>query len=308
MKSPKRLLLYSALLALALGVVSAPLASQTSVPTKLSFDVVSIKPSPPGTRAQLKVEPGGRFIADGVPLALLVAIAYRLQAYQMIGADGWLMNDRWSIEAKTADGIADAPSAIPPYMGVPDQMAVRIQSLLGDRFDLKTHRESREMQVYELIIAATGSKLTLADAPSQSAPGQPAARGARPPLTPEGKLPADFAPPPGAVVAGPGIIAASAISMDQILVLLNRLMNYPVIDKTGLTGYFNVRLQFDPASTPRAMGAPPPPALDPGAAPPPSDDPSIFVAIEQQLGLKLKPAKYPVQVLVIDSAQRPTPN
>ncbi|MGH9575701.1 MAG: TIGR03435 family protein [Candidatus Acidiferrales bacterium] len=307
MKFRKRLLLYSALLVVVLGVVSAPVGSQTPPLAKLAFDVVSIKPSTAGTRTQLKVEPGGRFVADGVPLALLVAIAYHLQAYQMVGADGWLMNDHWSVEAKTADGTVDPPSANPPYMGVPDRMVLRLQSLLADRFDLKTHREMHEMQVYDLTVAAAGPDLKPTDAPSQSAPGKTAARGAQPRLTPEGKLPVDFAPPPGAVVAGPGIIAASAISMDQIIVLLNRVMNYPVTDKTGLTGYFNVRLQFDPASTPRAMGAPPSPA-DPNAAPPPSDDPSIFVAVEQQLGLKLKLAKEPVQVLVIDSAQRPTPN
>jgi uncharacterized protein (TIGR03435 family) len=288
-----------------IGFISAPVLSQTSAPAKMSFDVVSIKPSLPGTRTQIRVEPGGRSVANGVPLGLLVALAYHLQAYQMVGAEGWLMKDQWSIEAKTADGTVDPPSVSPPYMGISGLMALRLQSLLAERFALKTHREPREMHVYELTVAPAGSKLTAVDAPGQAV-GQPATSGAKPRLTPDGKLAPDFVPPPGAVVAGPGIIAATAISMDQIAGLLTRVMNGPVIDKTGLTGYFSVRLQFDPGSTPSTMG--PPPSDEPAATPLPSDDPSVFTAIQQQLGLKLQSVKATLDVLVIDSASRPSEN
>ena len=290
-----------------LATITRPVLPQSSTESKPAFDVISIKPSPSGTRQRLAIEPGGRFIADGVPLGLLVAIAYHLQAYQMAGVEGWIMKDQWSIEAKTADGTVDPPSANPPYMGVSDRMAHRLQSLLADRFALKTHHESREMQVYELTVGPTGSKMTPVDAPPQSAPGTSPGSGAKPRLTLDGKLAPDFVPPPGAVVAGPGIIAASAIPMDQIVGLLNRLMNYPVIDKTGLKGYFNVRLQFDPESAPGTVGAPPPLA-DPNSAPLPSNDPSIFTAVQQQLGVKLQSAKDAVDVLVIDSASKPTKN
>jgi bla regulator protein blaR1 len=290
-----------------IAAASAPLLSQTPA-AKESFEVASIKPSTPGTRSEIKVEAGGRFIANGVPLGLLIAIAYHLQAYQMAGAQGWLMKDQWNIEATTAEGPFDPPPANPPYMGVSENMALRLRALLADRFALKTHWETRERQVYELALSAEGSKLKAVESPAQPGPPQASENGARPPLTPEGKLPANFVPPPGATVAGRGIIAASAISMDQIVVLLDRLMDYPVIDNTGLTGYFNVRLQFDPESTPRAMGAPAPPSAEPGAAPLPSNDPSIFAAIQQQLGLKLQSAKAPVDILVIDSASKPTEN
>ena len=293
---------------IAIAIVSAPTRSQTPAPASATFDVASVKPSTSGTRTDIKVEPGGRFVANGLPLALLIAIAYHLQAYQMVGADGWLMKDQWNIEATTPEGTPDPPSANPPYMGVPDSMALRLRTLLADRFALKAHWETSDRQAYELTVTATGSKLKPVDSPAQSGPAQASANGSRPPLTPEGKLPADFAPPPGAVVAGPGILAASAISMDQIITLLNRLMDYPVIDKTGLKGYFNVRLQFDPESTPRAMGAPAPPSTQPNGAPLPSEDPSIFEAIQQQLGLKLQTAKESVQILVIDSASKPTGN
>ena len=304
MQSPKSMARLFAVVAL----VSVPALSQTPAATSTSFDVASIKPGAPGTRTDIKVEPGGRFIANGVPLGLLVAIAYHLQAYQMVGAEGWLMKDQWSIEATTAPGTVDPPSANPPYMSVPDSMALRLRALLADRFALKTHWETSNRQVYELTVSAAGSKLKLVDSPPQASPTQASANGARPPLTPEGKLPANFVPPPGAVIAGPGIIAASAISMDQIVSLLGRMMDYPVIDKTGLTGYFNVRLQFDPESAPRAIGAPAPPSAQPNGAPVPSEDPSIFEAIQQQLGLKLQTAKESVEILVIDSASKPAGN
>lgn len=291
-----------------LGIVAGapPVFSQGAAEAKPSFDIASIKPTAPGTRPQLAIEPGGRFVANGLPLGLLIAIAYHLQAFQMSGADGWLMKDQWSIEAKTPEGIVDPPSATPPYMGVTDLMAVRLRSLLADRFALKTHRETREMQVYELTVSKAGSKLKPVDPPPQAVSSQPAAGRARPPVAPDGTLPENFAPPPGAAVAGPGIVAASAIPMDQIVNLLGRILDQPVIDKTGLTGYFNLRLQFDPATAPRAMGAPPPADVSNAAAP--SNDPSIFTAIQQQLGLKLESTKEPVEVLVIDSAQKPTEN
>ena len=98
--------------------------------------------------------------------------------------------------------------------------------------------------------------------------------------------------------------------MDQIVIILGRLMDRPVIDKTGLTGYFNVRLQFDAETAPRAaLGATP--ANAPPPPPPAASDPagpSLFIAVQEQLGLKLESRKELVEVLVIDSAQKPTEN
>ena len=282
-------------------VAAAPIFSQAPQEAKRSFDVASVKPSMPGTRQAITIQPGGRFVASGVQLRLLIAIAYHLQAYQMSGGESWIATDAWSIEAK-AEEVSVIPFWSPPY--IPDVMAVRLQSLLEDRFALKTHRETRELQVYALAVNKGGAKLTAADPPPT--PGQPPA-GTRPPLGPSGSIPASFAPPPGAILAGPGTLIGSAITMDQIVVFLNRLMDRPVIDKTGLAGYFNVKLQFAPESAPRtAFGAAPANSLP--DAPPATSDPSIFTAIQEQLGLKLESTKESVEVLVIDSAQRPSEN
>ena len=291
------------LLQIGIVAITAAHPQLSSNAPKPTFDVVSIKPSPPGTRQRLAIEPGGRFIAEGVQLNLLVALAYHLQAnYQLSGPQPWMATDSWTIEAK-ADGITEIPHWTPPF--IPDVIAVRLQSLLADRFALKTHFETRDMQIYSLVLDKSPAKLKPVEAPSDNAPAAPV--GAQSASAPGSTSSATPAPPPGAVLAGPGRIIASAITMSQLVALLNRLMDRPVIDHTNLQAHYNVSLQFDPASSPHWFGPPP----TNGAAATqsaPSEDPSIFVALQQQLGLKLEAAKEPVQVLVIDSAQRPTPN
>lgn len=278
---------------------SAPAHPQSSDVLKPAFTVVSVKPSPTGTRQHIAIEPGGRFIAEGIQLNLLVALAYHLQAYQLSGLQPWMNSNQWTIDAKS--DVAEIPVWAPPL--IPDAIAVRLRSLLEDRFALKAHFETRELQTYVLTQEKSLLKLKAVDpppAPGSARPvgGQPASQGSASSPNPT--------PPPGATLAGAGRIIASAITMNQLVTLLNRLMDRPVIDHTNLTGYYDVSLQFDPASAPRFMGRPPAPGT--AAAPPPSDDPSIFVALEQQLGLKLESTKEPVQVLIIDSAQKPTPN
>jgi uncharacterized protein (TIGR03435 family) len=182
------------ILSVTIGIVltTAPAFSQVS-----SFDVASIKPDAPDARLQIAIQPGGRFVADGASLKILVALAYHLQAFEMSGGDGWITNDRWSIEAKTEQS-SGIPAWTPP--NVPEVIAIRLRSLLEDRFGLKAHRETKEMSVYALVVGKNGSRLAAVDSP------------------------------PGAVRAGPGAIASSAITMNQLVTLLNRSTDRPVID------------------------------------------------------------------------------
>ena len=281
------------------GFAQAPPAA------KPSFEVASIKPSAPGTRTQLAIQPGGRFAVNGVSLVLMIAAAYRIRDYQIIGAQGWMTKDLWNIEATTAAGTVDPPPTTPPYLNVPDMMAVRLQALLEDRFALKSHQETREMQVYVLSVDKGGSRLKRFD-PSAAAQTPPLPAGTQPPVGPDGKLPANFAPPPGAVIAGAGAIFATGVPLDQIVTLLGRLTDHPVVDKTGLTGRFNVKLQFDPESAPRAPLRTAPANASPSTPETAGDPagPSLFTAIQEQLGLKLELRREPVEVLVIDSAER----
>jgi uncharacterized protein (TIGR03435 family) len=236
-----------------------------------AFDVASVKLSAPGAREGLTIQPGGRLSAHGFSLKTLIAMANHLPVFQLIGGDAWTANDRWSIEAKAED-VKEVPAWSPPFL--PEVMAVRMRSLLEDRFALKAHREKREMKAYTLTVSKNGAKLT---------PGDPSAR--------------------GAMRAGPGIIMASAVTMDQFQTYLNRIMDLPVVDQTGLGGQYRFDLKFAPESThplSASDGSMPGPAVN--------NDPSIFDAIREQLGLELKPAKEPVEVLVIDSARKPSAN
>jgi uncharacterized protein (TIGR03435 family) len=235
------------------------------------FDVAVIKPAAAGTREGMTVEPGGRLLANGFPLKFFISTAYHLPVFQIFGADGWMVIDRWFIEAKAED-ITGLTGWTPPYL--PEVMAVRLRTLLADRFALKSHLEKRELKAYVLSVSKKDNKL---------APGDPAAR--------------------GAMAAGPGVIQAYAATMDQFVIYLNRIMDLPVIDQTGLGEKYKFSLKFAPEST-RPLAAP---GSADGAAAVPSD-PTIFDAIRDQLGLELKLAKEPVEVLIVDSAHRPTEN
>lgn len=262
-----------------------------------SFDVASIKPSAPGTRQRILIEPGGGFFAEGVSLKLLIASAWQLAQYQMSGGDNWTASEPWTVEA-AAEGIT-VPSWSPPFF--PEIIAARVRSLVSVRFALQVHHETRELAVYRLSIGRNGTKLKVTQKPQPSqrdtTEGSPRTGG-------RGGHLEDMIPAAGRAMAGPGTLIASAIPMQQLITLLGRWMDRPIINKTGLTGYVDVRLRFAPETAPRPSQVQP----SPDGAPAPSDDPSIFTAVEEQLGLKLEPAKEPVDVLVIDSAQRPTAN
>jgi len=280
---------------LSLTALVVPVFSQTAENAG-SFDVASIKRAPAGSHSELKISPGGRVVGNNFSLKTLIGIAYHLQAFQMSGGDGWISDDRWNIAA-TAEGVTTIPVWSAP--NIPEVIAVRLRALLEDRFQLETHRETRTQRVYVLTSSRNFSKLKVAD------PGQLVTDASNPPVP--SRPGAEPTPPPGQLMVGPGLIVGSAVTMGRVIIVLNRLMDGPIIDKTDLKDRYNVRLKFDPKSAPRPAPEAPPiggPAFEPTL----SDDPSIFAAIQQQMGLKLESMKEPVEVLVIDSAQKPTAN
>jgi uncharacterized protein (TIGR03435 family) len=219
----------------------------------------------------MTIEPGGRLLVNGFPLKFFISTSNHIPVFQIFGADCWMANDRWFIEAK-ADDLRGVPAWAPPYL--PEVVAVRLRTLLEDRFALKTHREKRELKAYVLTVGREGSKLQ---------PGDESAR--------------------GAMAAGPGVVQAYSVTMDQFVIYLNRIMDLPVIDQTGLLEKYKFSLKSAPEST-RPLAAPG--STDGAAAA--ASDPTIFDAIQDQLGLELKTAKEPVEVLVVDSARRPAAN
>jgi uncharacterized protein (TIGR03435 family) len=257
------------------AAIAIPAFSQVSPETKPSFEVASVKPNVSG-EGYMDGTPGGRFIATGVPLRMLIIEAYNVRGVQVIGGPNWMNSERWDVEGKPKAGDVAAPPPTVRDPGVTSRESLMLQSLLEDRFQLKSHRETRELPVYELTVAKNGPKLkTSTGVPS----GRPRMRMSR------------------------GTLEAYETSLAGVVRFLSNQVDRMLIDRTGLQGLYDINLKWDPeARRPVA-----PDGAAPGVEPTPNQ-PSIFTAVQEQLGLKLEAAKAPVEVLVIDSVQRPTEN
>jgi uncharacterized protein (TIGR03435 family) len=235
--------------------------------------------------------PNGRLTATNAPVWMLILNAYRVQRYQVIGAPGWAESEGFDIEAK---GDASANQA---------QVLLMLRTLLEDRFQLRFHRESRELPVYALTVGKNGPKLA------------PPKEGGCVSSDPNARI---QPPPPG---AGPIVpcgsvnigMATAGVSMNggkvpmtEFVRTLQMVVGRPVIDRTAITEPFDVSLTFArdevAAGIPRLTGPPGSEPADPGGPP------SILTAIQEKLGLKLESTKGPVEVMVIDHVERPSAN
>ena len=266
--------------------------------SKPSFEVASIRPNNSGEIGMsISLKPGGRFVATNVPLWFVLTYAYRVREFQVIGGPDWIRSDRWDIQARAEEGSVPRDDSIDPR--IPDQIALRTQLLVEDRFQLKFHRETRELPVYELTVTKGGPKIKLSD---DQTPPRPNERGDKP-SSPE----SDRKVPRGEVHVGSGQFEASAMEFGTFVYVFSLQFGRTIMDKTGLKGLYDIKLQW----TPELGQEPGTIDLLPGATapvPPSEIGPSIFTAIQEQLGLKLESTKGPVDVLVIDSVQKPTGN
>jgi uncharacterized protein (TIGR03435 family) len=276
------------------------------------FEVVSIRPVPDA------IDRPGRFLPilprfefTQLPIGWLVREALKKPDYQMIGAPDWIDTDPYTIMAKAPDGTPQAA------------LATLVLNLLKDRFQLATHLETRELPIFHLVMARTdgrpGPALTATPAECQktiaernaamqaAAEGQSSSRGAPPPMPP---LPDLKAPPPcGFARLLTGNAAVSGRTIAQFVTTLSEWLGRPVIDKSGLTGLYDFTLRFSPEGI--RAGGPMGPTLtrlmaQTPAAPADPDAPSLSVALQEQLGLRLESARGPVEVVVIDRLERPT--
>jgi uncharacterized protein (TIGR03435 family) len=272
---------------------------------RLTFEVASVKPNKSGEpRVMIRTEPGGRFTAINVTPRLLIRNAYGItEDSRIVDAPGWTGVERFDLVAKAP---ADVPPMIPGQAAT-GPMNLMLQALLEDRFGLRVHRESRDLPLYVLAFTTSdrrpGVRLTptAVDCAAILATLYPAT-GPAPPPPPV--VPGQ-APRCGST-GGPGQILAQGMTMGQLASNLASRVNRVVRDTTGLTGHFDIHLEWTPD---QFQGAGPLGAL-PGAPPPSSDTqgPSIFTALQEQLGLKLESSKGPVDVLVIDRIEPPTPD
>ena len=271
------------------GVVAVVVAAQEKNAT---FEVASVKANKSGdTNGNLRLQPGGRVAATNMPVRPIITFAYQLAQYQLVGGPGWLTTDRYDLVAKMEQDVD--PASIIPGANTPSPMQLALRSLLEERFKLKVHRETREMDVYALVMARPGGgpgpglKPTTQDSAAAAA----AARRGGPP--PTGKPGEPFC----GIQGGPGRLKFGGLPASALPQAFSGPAGRMVIERTGLTGAWDFELTF--AVEGRGAGPGGPEAA-------PTDAPSLFTAIQEQLGLKLEPAKGPVEVLVIDGIEKPT--
>jgi uncharacterized protein (TIGR03435 family) len=310
---------------LAYGQAAADTKSDAAKP---EFEVATVKPSVPfgngpmmvGMRGGPGTDDPGRLTITNLNLRDLIAFAYEVKRSQVSGGPPWLESERFDITAKVPPGATK------------QQSRVMMQNLLAERFKLAVHRETKEMAIYALVVNKGRPKMveSAADKAPSDAPPPPSANAAMvpPQMGKDGcpDVPASMAKRANGfmmVMPGGACMVDVAQTMAGLTEQLGNLFDRPVVDMTGLTGKYDFHLRFDPSSLggrfammpkgppPGGMGAPvhgpvdapiggPATAnMEPAEAPP-----TIFVALQEQLGLKLDPRKGPADLLVIESVER----
>lgn len=240
----------------------------------------------------------------GMTVGNLITLGYGIQRFQLIGGPSWLNTDRFDINAVTED-VPVQPTA----PGTPNRMQLLVRSLLKERFALKTHNETRELPLSYLVMAREDRKLgerlrpSTIDCRALMAERAKAARDGAPPLPPAPPKPGEI--PQCGMRGGLGSITAGSMALANFATMLGSMLNRPIYDRTGLTGSFDIQLEYTPDQMPQI---PPGVTLPPGLTLPSPDGPSLSTALQEQLGLKLDNTRGPVEVLVIDSVEHPMPD
>lgn len=270
--------------------------AQVEAPTvnALGYDVASIKPNKSGGNlTRMMFTPDGLSVTGGPPMMLIMS-AYGVNPRQISGEPEWLTSERYDIEAKMDPATADELSKL----SEDQRKAARermLQVLLTERFKLKVHQETKELPIYALVVAKNGPKLR------EAKPGDTYPNGIK---GPDGRSGA------GMMFGGREGLAAQAVPIANLVRHLSLQLGRTVIDKTGLAGKYDFTLKWAHDEIPSSMFKGPesgPPGPD-SAGFPDSSGPSLFTALEEQLGLKLESQKGPVEILVIDHVERPSEN
>ena len=258
-------------------------------PARPAFEVVSVRPNPSATTAgQLSSFNGRQFVATNIPLRMIVLAAYDLRDVELVGLPDWTATARFDITATFPEGTYSL-----------EQRRQMTQDMLADRFKLVTRREMQERPIYRLVLARAdgrlGPRLTGTDVDCQQ-------------WFAEKKSQIIGTPPVG--LGGARLACAMSVdrnyiqghtrTMADLVRSLERAVGRVVVDGTGLTGTFDMELEWTPAAGVDPQARDTSPLADSGV--------SIFTAIQEQLGLRLEAGRAPVPVLLVTSIERPTPN
>ena len=235
------------------------------------FEVATIKPTAPDWRGgrYLRMESGNRFVGRNHTVRTLLAFAYNLTPKAVLGGPDWVDSERWDIEART-------PGEKRPN---PEQQMNMLAKLLEERFAVAMHRETRVMSLYTLSVAKSGTRLKETELALD-----------------------DDRPLINVVYADRVLLPARNATMAQFASLLQRsVLSRPVVDRTGLMGRFDFELEWTPDESQFGGQGPASWQLE-------GIKPSLFAALQEQLGLRLEAGRGPVEVLVIDKVERPSAN
>jgi uncharacterized protein (TIGR03435 family) len=262
------------------------------------YDVATIKPA---TGSDMRIAflfvPGGIQL-EGVPAQMLLREAFNVEDDHIIGAPAWVKTKRYDVQAKVSP--EDAPKL--DKLKIEERRSMLVP-LLVERFNLKYHHETREVPGYALVVAKGGPKMKVSDIlPPPPKPPDPSSNpkpdGAGGATTPRG---------PRLRMMGRGNIESEGTNTVMLARVLSGQLGRTVTDKTGLTGNYDFTLQWTPddAPPPMAGGAEGGPPKESGSDP---TGPSLFAALQEQLGLKLESTKGMADVIVIDHIDAPSEN
>ena len=269
-----------------LALASVSFLDAQSTGPEQKFDVISVKPNLSAKfMFGIRDSTPGKFSTTNTSVRDLLEEAYDVKEAQIDGAPAWVATDKFDVDAKVDDALAVQEQSLSRDQEL-RRMRLRVQSLLADRFALKLHHETKDMPVLALVVAKGGTKMV-------ESPGTPAS--------------ADSPGPPGSVTmstkTGNPIEWVLTSNGAPLRILINALSGQPevrgrvLIDRSGLTGTYVYKLQWAQQNL-SAGGQPSSEA----------SGPSLFTALEDQLGLRLESTKAPVDVLVVDHVEQPSPN
>ena len=253
-----------------------------------TFDVVSVKPNKSDTGMMRVMNKPDGYTATNVTLKMLIQMAYGIREDLISGGPSWVESAHFDFDGKVAGADVDALKKL-----TPEQRRMILRPALEDRFKLKVHTETKQLPVFELGLAKGGSKL----------------KGASPDATyPNGIKGPDGVAHGGMLRMGNGELQGQGVEIKGLVNMLSQQLHQTVIDKTGLTGKYDFELTWTPddGAGPMFHGTDGgPQKADPA---PDASGPTIFTAVQEQLGLKLQSAKGPVETLVIDHVEMPSEN
>jgi uncharacterized protein (TIGR03435 family) len=266
-------LIFTVFIAIASAHTQTQVSALPSQTISVAFDVASIRENTTHDQhthnSIYNSWTNARFTATNLPVKMLLQLSFAMPESRILGSPAWVDSTTFDVEAKSDASVDEQMGKLTPDQAKQQKLAM-LRSLLADRFKLVTHTETRELPIYQLVVARGGAKLK---------------------------------PNPGGNSWGTGNNSIHVQGGDDSLAILaDRLadaVGRVVVNNTGITGQFDMRLKWTPDDQP-------PPMLN--GAPDTNPPPDIFTAIQEQLGLKLEPAKGPVPVLVIDHIEKPSEN